>query len=115
MYFFAVPIGSGCTYRISSGPVKTKTQKKYSHPLKSSVGEKVTWLSCTTFLAIPGHSRKQYKIHQFDGVAKCRQKVKLKGKKEKTQPDKVQGVFFNWCPPKKLKYLEPRLGESTST
>ena len=28
---------------------------------------------------------------------------------------KVQGVFFNWCPPKKLKYLEPRLGESTST
>ena len=27
----------------------------------------------------------------------------------------IQGVFFNWCPPKKLKYLEPRLGESTST
>ena len=27
----------------------------------------------------------------------------------------VQGVFFNWPPPKKLKYLEPRLGESTST
>ena len=27
----------------------------------------------------------------------------------------LQGVFFNWCPPKKLKYLEPRLGESTST
>ena len=28
---------------------------------------------------------------------------------------KIQGVFFNWPPPKKLKYLEPRLGESTST
>ena len=27
----------------------------------------------------------------------------------------IQGVFFNWCPPKKLKCLEPRLGESTST
>ena len=27
----------------------------------------------------------------------------------------VQGVFFNWFPPKKLKYVKPRLGESTLT
>ena len=27
----------------------------------------------------------------------------------------IQGVFFNWSPPKKLKYLKPRLGESTLT
>ena len=27
----------------------------------------------------------------------------------------VQGVFFNWNPPKKLKYGKPRLGESTAT
>ena len=27
----------------------------------------------------------------------------------------VQGVFFNWYPPKKLKYGKPRLGESTLT
>ena len=25
------------------------------------------------------------------------------------------GCFFNWYPPKKLKYVKPRLGESTST
>ena len=24
-------------------------------------------------------------------------------------------VFFHWCPPKKLKYGKPRLGESTLT
>ena len=24
----------------------------------------------------------------------------------------VQGVFCDWCPPKKLKYGKPRLGES---
>ena len=27
----------------------------------------------------------------------------------------IQGVFFNWYPPKKLKYGKPRLGESTLT
>ena len=27
----------------------------------------------------------------------------------------VQGVFFHWYPPKKLKYGKPRLGESTLT
>ena len=27
----------------------------------------------------------------------------------------VQGVFFNWYPPKKLKYGKPRLGVSTLT
>ena len=27
----------------------------------------------------------------------------------------LQGVFFNWYPPKKLKYGKPRLGESTLT
>ena len=27
----------------------------------------------------------------------------------------IQGVFFNWYPPKKLKYGKPRLGESTTT
>ena len=27
----------------------------------------------------------------------------------------IQGVFFNWYPPKKLKYVKPRLGESTLT
>ena len=27
----------------------------------------------------------------------------------------IQGVFFNWYPPKKLKYRKPRLGESTLT
>ena len=27
----------------------------------------------------------------------------------------IQGVFFNWYPPKKLKYVKPRLGESTAT
>ena len=27
----------------------------------------------------------------------------------------VQGDFFNWYPPKKLKYGKPRLGESTVT
>ena len=26
-----------------------------------------------------------------------------------------QGVFCDWCPPKKLKYGKPRLGEPTST
>ena len=29
--------------------------------------------------------------------------------------DNVQGDFFHWYPPKKLKYVKPRLGESTST
>ena len=29
--------------------------------------------------------------------------------------DDIQGVFFNWYPPKKLKYGKPRLGESTAT
>ena len=28
---------------------------------------------------------------------------------------KIQGVFFNWYPPKKLKYGKHRLGESTAT
>ena len=28
---------------------------------------------------------------------------------------KLQGVFFNWYPPKKLKYGKHRLGESTLT
>ena len=27
----------------------------------------------------------------------------------------IQGVFFNWYPPKKLKYRKPRLGESMFT
>ena len=27
----------------------------------------------------------------------------------------LQGVFFHWYPPKKLKYGKPRLGESTLT
>ena len=27
----------------------------------------------------------------------------------------IQGDFFHWYPPKKLKYGKPRLGESTST
>ena len=27
----------------------------------------------------------------------------------------LQGVFFRWYPPKKLKYGKPRLGESTLT
>ena len=27
----------------------------------------------------------------------------------------IQGVFFHWYPPKKLKYVKPRLGESTLT
>jgi hypothetical protein len=27
----------------------------------------------------------------------------------------IQGGFFNWPPPKKLKYVKPRLGESTLT
>ena len=27
----------------------------------------------------------------------------------------IQGVFFNWYPPKNLKYGKPRLGESSST
>ena len=27
----------------------------------------------------------------------------------------IQGDFFNWYPPKKLKYGKPRLGESTLT
>ena len=27
----------------------------------------------------------------------------------------IQGVFLNWYPPKKLKYVKPRLGESTLT
>ena len=27
----------------------------------------------------------------------------------------VQGVFFNWYPPKKLKYGKPKLGVSTLT
>ena len=27
----------------------------------------------------------------------------------------IQGVFFHWYPPKKLKYGKPRLGESTLT
>ena len=27
----------------------------------------------------------------------------------------IQGVFFNWYPPKKLKYGKPRLGESTAS
>ena len=30
-------------------------------------------------------------------------------------PDDLQGVFFHWYPPKKLKYRKPRLGESTLT
>ena len=29
--------------------------------------------------------------------------------------DHIQGVFLNWYPPKKLKYVKPRLGESTLT
>ena len=27
----------------------------------------------------------------------------------------IQGFFFHWYPPKKLKYGKPRLGESTLT
>ena len=27
----------------------------------------------------------------------------------------TQGVYFNWDPPKRLKYVKPRLGESTLT
>ena len=27
----------------------------------------------------------------------------------------IQGDFFHWYPPKKLKYVKPRLGESTLT
>ena len=27
----------------------------------------------------------------------------------------IEGVFFNWYPPKRLKYVKPRLGESTLT
>ena len=29
--------------------------------------------------------------------------------------ENIQGVFFHWYPPKKLKYGKPRLGESTLT
>ena len=29
--------------------------------------------------------------------------------------DQTTGCFFNWYPPKKLKYGKPRLGESTAT
>ena len=29
--------------------------------------------------------------------------------------DEIQGGFFKWPPPKKLKYVKPRLGESTLT
>ena len=29
--------------------------------------------------------------------------------------EKIQGDFFNWSPPKKFKYVKPRLGESTLT
>ena len=32
-----------------------------------------------------------------------------------TQFNNIQGVSFNWYPPKKLKYVKPRLGESTLT
>ena len=28
---------------------------------------------------------------------------------------KIQGDFFHWYPPKKLKYGKPRLGDSTLT
>ena len=31
------------------------------------------------------------------------------------QPCIIQGVFFHWYPPKKLKYGKPGLGESTAT
>ena len=31
------------------------------------------------------------------------------------QYEYIQGVFFHWYPPKKLKYGKPRLGESTLT
>ena len=30
-------------------------------------------------------------------------------------PSTIQGDFFHWYPPKKLKYGKPRLGESTLT
>ena len=33
----------------------------------------------------------------------------------KTSIVQLQGVFFHWYPPKKLKYGKPRLGESTLT
>ena len=32
---------------------------------------------------------------------------------EKIKNNLVQGVFFHWASPKKLKYGKPRLGEST--
>ena len=39
----------------------------------------------------------------------CRERSLFMGK------DEIQGVFFHWYHPKKLKYGKPRLGESTLT
>ena len=33
----------------------------------------------------------------------------------KSYPTMYKVFFFNWYPPKKLKYGKPRLGESTAT
>ena len=61
-------------------------------------------------------------IHLTSSPSKVSKNTTNKLKKLKDAPTKVlqhktiiQGVFLNWPPPKKLKYLEPRLGESTST
>ena len=31
------------------------------------------------------------------------------------RPQQIQGDFFHWYPPEKLKYVKPRLGESMLT
>ena len=38
----------------------------------------------------------------------------MKEMEEMELSDDIQGVFFNWYPPKKLKYGKPRLGVSTA-
>ena len=39
----------------------------------------------------------------------------IDGEDNNTVNDYYTGCFFNWYPPKKLKYVKPRLGESTLT
>ena len=48
--------------------------------------------------------------------AKAKEKTSLLTRwTEKVMLSIIQGVVFNWYPPKKLKYGKPRLGESTAT
>ena len=51
--------------------------------------------------------------HEYSTATQDKQTNKLTA--AAAQRQQIQGDFFHWYPPKKLKYGKPRLGESTLT